>query len=332
MNFSKNQKGSLLILVLFSLIFLSLLALSVGYAVRQKMDGVRRLEARENLRLAAEAAVQQASLLLLEKGEGSYSALNQPWANNASLWKSAHIGAVDLSILARGKKGAADALYGLTDEDRKINLNHGSPRALQLIFENVAHVEKEDARRIVSAIRDWVDEDEDLNEGGAESQDYLSRNPAYGAKNGLFNDLQELLWIQGMTPEIFSKVKHFLTLDASSVNVNTASQEVLIAMGLNSNIASKIIQYRAGKDDQEGTADDGVFKSLDEIADVLSRTIYLNEADLKNLEYVLSQGFSVNSSFFNAEIDAQVNHRQSIKVNAILDDKGKVQRWHEDFF
>ncbi len=332
MNFSKNQKGSLLILVLFSLIFLSLLAFSVGYTVRQKMDVVRRFEARENLRLAAEAAVQQASLVLIEKGEGAYHALNQPWANNAPLWKNARIGAVELSILARGKKEDADAVYGLRDEDRKINLNRGLPRALQLIFENVAHVEKEEARRIVSAIRDWVDEDEDLNDGGAESKDYLNRQPPYGAKNAMMNDLQELLWVQGMTPEIFSKVKPYLTLDASSVNVNTASQEVLTAMGLSSSLAAKMIQYRAGKDHQEGTSDDGLFKSLDEVADVLSRTVYLNEADLKNLEYVLSQGFSVKSSFYNAEIDAHVNHRQSIKVNAVLDDKGKVQRWHEDFF
>ncbi len=328
----KNQKGSLLILVLFALTVLSLLAFSVGYTVRQKLLVVSRLEARENLRLAAGAAVQQASTVLAENGGGSYQSLNQFWSSNETLWKKAKIGNVEYSIMAQGAPDGPESVYGLTDEDRKINLNTAEPDHLQALFESVASVEKEQARRIVAAIKDWKDEDDDLNDGGAESKDYLRRNPAYDAKNEIFNDLQELLWVQGMTPEIFSKVKPYLTLDAAKVNVNTASQEVLTAMGLNSNIASKIISFRKGKDGQESTADDGVFKDLNEISEVLGRYIYLNEADTQSLNLIFSKGFSVNSTFYNAEVDAQVNQRQKIKVNAVLDGEGKVQRWHEEFF
>ena len=333
MKLLNNQKGSLLILVLFALVLLSLLAFSVGHTVQQKLNVVMRLEARENLRLAAGAAVKQASVLLSESGGGgSYQSLNQSWSNNEVLWKKATIGNSQYSITASGTPGDSEAIYGLTDEDRKINLNTAAPGPLQKLFEVAASVEREEARCIVAAIRDWIDEDEDLNDGGAESKDYSNRKPPYGSKNAIFNDLQELRWVQGITPEIFSKVAPYLTLDGSRVNVNTATQTVLTAMGLNSNIASKIISYRKGKDGKEGTADDGVFKDLAEISDVLSRSIFLNEADKQNLDSVFAAGFSVNSTFFNAAVDAQVNQRQKIKVNAVLDSAGRVHRWHEEFF
>jgi len=335
MQTTKNQNGSILILVLFALTTLSLLAFSVGYTVRQKMQVVKRLEAREKLRLAAGAAIQQASILMSEKIAalpGSYQALNQIWSSNPSLWKKARVGSVEYFMMARGKPEDQDAVYGLTDEDRKMNLNSAKPHVLQKLFEIAGGVEREEARRLVAAIRDWKDEDEDITDGGAESKDYLSRPSPYRSKNALFDHLQELLWVQGMNPEIFSRVKPYLTLDATKVNLNTASTTVMTAMGLSSTLADKVVLYRQGKDGKESTTDDGVFKSLAEAPDVLSRYIYLNEVDRQNIEATLASGFSVQATFFNAELEGHLDHQtQQIKVQAILDNTGKVIRWHEDF-
>ena len=330
----KNENGSLLILVLFALMTLSLLALSVGHTVRQKLLVVSHLEARENLRLAAEAAAQQASLLLSEKMEGSsYQSLNQSWANNESLWEKASIGSIQYSIIAQGDGDAASTIYGLIDEDRKINLNTAKPNVLQSLFQLAAGVESESARRIVASIQDWKDEDEDFHDGGAESKTYLNRQSPYRAKNALFNDLQELLWVEGISSEIFSQVKPFLTLDASQVNINTASKTVLTAMGFNANIASKIVLFRQGKDEKEGTDDDGFFSGLNEVSDVLSRYIFLNEADRQSLDSILSSGFSVSSTFFEAHIEAtSLHHKQKIKANVMMNSQGVIQRWHEEFF
>jgi type II secretory pathway component PulK len=150
----RNQKGSILILVLFALMTLSLLAFSVGYTVRQKLSVVTRLESREKLRLAAQAAVSQASVLLSEKigqAKGSYQSLNQSWAKNEPLWKQAKIGSVDYSVLARGSTGDPEAVYGLIDENSKINLNTAQPVVLHALFQGVTDLDNEGARRIVAA-------------------------------------------------------------------------------------------------------------------------------------------------------------------------------------
>ncbi len=331
----RNQKGSLLILVLFALVTLTLLAFSVGYTVRQKLQVIQRFEAREKLRLAAGAAVQQASVLISDKkgfSQNSYHSLNQSWSSNEGLWKKAHVGSVEYFVTAEGNPGDSEAVYGLTDEDRKINLNTAKPEFLQGLFEVAARVDSESARRIVAAIRDWKDEDDDLTDGGAESKDYLRLASPYRAKNAPFNDLQELLWVQGVTPDIFSKVKPYLTLDSDRVNLNTAPAVVLTAMGLSPALADKMIEFRKGKDGKESTADDGVFTNITEVPDVLSRYIYLNETDRQNLSSVLAAGFSVQATHFNVAFEGHLDHqKQQIRVNAVLDNTGRVIRWHEDF-
>ncbi len=330
----ENEKGSLLILVLFALMTLSLLAFSVGHTVRQKLLIASHLEARENLRLAAEAAAQQASLLISEKMANlSYQSLNQFWASNESLWEKASVGSIQYSIIAQTGKDAVPTIYGLIDEDRKINLNTAKPYILQSLFQLAAGLESEPARRIVASIQDWKDEDEDFHDGGAESKTYMNRHPPYSAKNALFNDLQELLWVEGISPEILSQVRPYLTLDASHVNINTASKTVLTAMGFNANIASKIVLFRQGKDEKEATSDDGFFSSLNEVSDVLNRYVFLNEADLQSLNSILSSGFSVSSTYFYAQIEASsLHHKQKIKANAMMNSQGGIQKWHEEFF
>ena len=329
----QNQKGSLLILVLFALMTLSLLAFSVGHTIQQKFLVASRLDSRENLRLAAEAAAKQVSQFLSEKGSGaSYHALNQMWAQNEGLWKKASLGSIEYSILA-STEGSSSAAYGLMDEDRKINVHSANATALQNLFVFAAGVEPESARRIVASIQDWRDEDEDFRDGGAESKTYLNRQSPYRAKNGLFNDLQELFWVEGITPEIFKKIKPYLTLDASLVNINTASQIVLKAMGMNDTIASKILTFREGQDQKIGTADDGVFTSLSEVPDKLERYIYLNEADRAALGSLLGSGFSVSSTCFFANIEAHLRYQNRRMVaHVVFNSDGVIQKWHEEFF
>lgn len=331
-NLLKNQNGSMLILVVFFLVTLSLLAFSAGYAARQKLQAVSRLEAREQMRLSADAAARKASAYVAERinvSDSAFHALNQDWANSES-WKNVSVGKTTCSIRASDGEPAA---YGLVDEDRKINLNTAQPQALQALFQISADVEREEARRIVAAIRDWIDADEDLNDGGAESKVYAQSKPPYRSKNAPFSRFEELLWVKGMSPGILARVEPYLTLDAKKVNLNTAAEPVLLAMGLDSVLVPKIILFRNGKDGKPGTADDGVFTNLNEVPDVLGRYIYLNDADKKSLSALFSSGFAVNSTVFRARIFVTLKHqKQMMKVDSIIDPKGGMRRWYEEFF
>jgi DNA uptake protein ComE-like DNA-binding protein len=55
---------------------------------------------------------------------------------------------------------------------------------------------------IADAILDWMDEDDEPREYGAEVDYYSSLDPPYAPKNGLLETVEELLLVRGVTPQL----------------------------------------------------------------------------------------------------------------------------------
>ncbi|MDX9755290.1 MAG: type II secretion system protein GspK [bacterium] len=85
-------------------------------------------------------------------------------------------------------------VYGLIDEASKLNLN----TATQEMLEGLPNMTPE----LAAAIIDWRDEDEDVTDGGAESQVYLMNDPPYNCKNAPFGSIFELRLVYGFTDEL----------------------------------------------------------------------------------------------------------------------------------
>jgi general secretion pathway protein K len=144
----------------------------------------------------------------------------------------------------------------ITDEEERINLNKlDAPQlsAQVLLSQLVAALgdkkyeflfEKEDSNRVkttptdvIIAMRDWIDEDETsstLNFSGQgepflrgfsdENGNYVKYDPAYRAKNGRFDSLDELYLIHGVNDRFMAAFKDRLTVypDVNSrLNINT---------------------------------------------------------------------------------------------------------------
>jgi type II secretory pathway component PulK len=146
--------------------------------------------------------------------------------------------------------------------------------------------------------------------------------------------LAELQWIKGLVPEIYQRIRPYVTLDSSGqVNLNTAPRVVLEALGLLPSLCDKIMAYRAGRDKVEGTADDQVFDDLSTVPRVLANGSYLDDNERSNFESVAQAGMlTLKSRFFSAQVIARLNHKaQSLRVLAVFDEKGVIKRWEESF-
>jgi DNA uptake protein ComE-like DNA-binding protein len=55
---------------------------------------------------------------------------------------------------------------------------------------------------VADAILDWLDEDDETREVGAEYDYYSSLDPPYAPKNGPFETVEELLLVRGVTPDL----------------------------------------------------------------------------------------------------------------------------------
>ena len=129
---------------------------------------------------------------------------------------------------------------------------------------------------IAAASVDWHDADSEIAFGnlGEEGRSYEALPRPYKCKNRPFDQVQELLLVKGMTPELFAQVKEFVTVYPKNdsqllVNFSTAPSLVLQALArsvtgsqTNTNLTDadsmvrKLLNFRLGFDGREATADD----------------------------------------------------------------------------
>lgn len=99
--------------------------------------------------------------------------------------------------------------YGLEDESTRLNMNilltadkliPNGGRTLLMALPGMELVETPE--EIADAIMDWIDEDDEPREYGAEYDYYQNLQPAYAPKNGPLDTVEELLLVRGITPEL----------------------------------------------------------------------------------------------------------------------------------
>lgn len=114
------------------------------------------------------------------------------------------------------------------------------------------------AQALTEAVTDWVDSNDEVDGlGGAESQYYAQAEPMGRPANGPMASPSELLWVKGMTREIYRALAPLVTVwpnEGSKLNVlnlNTASVQVLRSLGeikstepLNESEADFLLQAR----------------------------------------------------------------------------------------
>lgn len=287
----KKKSGAILIIALWILTIVTLLALGISFRVgiEMRLSGVfvSQIKVLEIAKAAVMRAIGEAMNDLLESGEaeeeGSVFSYAKPWALDEDLFRDVSIGdgSFTVSFEAQSSEDSEEreVYFGLEDEQARININavasiRPKNRAKKIIKTILGEdVDKDDKTIISGAIIDWLDKSEDegglseVSGGGAEDSYYESLDSPYTARDGFFRTPEELMLVRGMTPEIFRQITSKITVYGNGqVNINTASREVLLAIGnLGESFVDRIIEFRLGDDRTLGTEDDGVFEEVSEI-------------------------------------------------------------------
>ena len=88
------------------------------------------------------------------------------------------------------------------------------------------------ATAIAQAILDWRDPDHRTRPRGAEDQEYQEAGRPYGARDGLFESIDELQQVLGISPELYRRLAPDITVDCLNAGVEplAASPAVLAAI------------------------------------------------------------------------------------------------------
>lgn len=218
-----RRRGMLLPVTLVIVALLVLLSSSFAFMVRAHLGAVRAAEERLQARLAAEAGLQRVLLFLRTNRDDPAS-----WRSNNEVFRKQVVWTegMDLTSLpeaARIEPGtptwyysvvADDVLndeypslrYGLDDEAGKVNLNGpiDDPTYRSILVRLFAQFVPTgvDPESLVDALFDWRDSDDEPRPGGAETEIYAQREPPIRAKNADLDTVEELLLIEGFTPQI----------------------------------------------------------------------------------------------------------------------------------
>lgn len=191
--------------------------------------------------LAESGAAGGARLLQLALSDRSYTALSDRWATPLKLEDEA--GSLEITIGEESGKIDINALVQPNGEYEPFTL-----AALRRLGTRLKLPQE-----VWSAVADWIDADDLPRSGGAETPYYRTLNPPYSARNGKLMTLTELSLVKGITPELLGRLRPFLTTftdqagsPLSTVNINTASKEVLAALDdrIDERMAERILEER----------------------------------------------------------------------------------------
>lgn len=217
-----RQSGFALITVMLIVALVTIIASQLLYQQAlntQRSTNMLRMEQASSIVWGLENFIKEG--LLLDAKQTQSDHLNEQWA---------------LPLVSKGFEGS-DIRARLIDMQSMINLNN-----LQETDEDVRKTWQDIVKRylnlmnldpnLAEKITDWVDTDEELSPGGAESNFYLLKSPSYRAADKKMVLLDEIGLIDGVNFQIVRQQSQYLTAlpTLTQINVNTAPVNVLMSL------------------------------------------------------------------------------------------------------
>ncbi|MGL6073663.1 MAG: general secretion pathway protein GspK, partial [Fimbriiglobus sp.] len=209
------RKAYVLVAVLIVVVVLSLAAYRFTDSMTSEFAVAQRTSESAQTKAFATSGIHYAMGMLSDPNAMSGTLNNNPY-DNPSAFSAQTLGDTSgprsggrFSLISVGdtNNGTGESRYttryGVTDESAKININafmklDTTGKALYDALMKFPNMTEE----IADAIVDYVDSDDTARPAGAESSYYQGLNPAYRAKNGPVNSVDELLLVRGVTPQL----------------------------------------------------------------------------------------------------------------------------------
>lgn len=296
-----GRRGSILILVLFVLMVLSLVGVSFAYRAGLENRSANHRVINIQLRNQAASAVAVAMSRLVEN-VNEFDHRAEPWHTHRPIVVEGWLDVWERDL--NGQPADFVTEYQVIDEQGKVNILYASSEALETLGMTESQI---------ACLFDWMDDDDVERAEGAEDGFYLSGPKPYKCKNAPLEVLEELLAIKGISYADYlgEDLNHNRQLDASEddggvsmpnddadgrlklgwvdlltcfgdgrINLNTAPVQVLETLPLSDGAVDQIVGFRSFDADSSGELEEHVFTSAEDIGQLQG----LTDADVAVLE------------------------------------------------
>jgi general secretion pathway protein K len=234
-----------LFIVLWILAILMVTVLSFSFLTRTETHATLVFKETAARKFLAEAGIERAIFEIFYRRQNVNNAVTpegfEPWKADGTAYSD------------RVDKGSYTV--SIIGESGKLDINKSSGVLLKNLLLN-SGIKDDEADTIVDSLMDWKDTSGLSRPHGAGSSYYESLPIPYEVKGALFDTVEELLLVKGVTPAILygdssrKGIIAFLTVNSESglVDLNYAPKEVLMSIpGMSADMADAILQYRQGQ-------------------------------------------------------------------------------------
>jgi general secretion pathway protein K len=296
-----------------------LVATALEYNRRARFTLISTAAMRDSITLSQMAAsgVHVAmAMLIKDKSESNTDSLLEDWADASKIDEILQeipfeSGEISVKISDEMGKIQVNALVAFPDKNA-FNPDQLSlwDRFLNFMGDEEQLQDDSEPAAIINSVKDWLDSgDDDATTGlsGAEREYYQSLEPPYAPKNGPLTDLNELMLIKGISPELFygSEEKpgfsQFMTVYGVAgssesfsypgrININTAELPVLMAlMPLESeDLVEGLFEFRQealNKEEDHDFSSPGWYKEIPGLSDVnINKKLITTQSDIFRIE------------------------------------------------
>jgi general secretion pathway protein K len=206
----RRQGGFALVLVLWTLGFLSLLGTLLVATARQNTQRLGNLLDAAVTQAAAEAGLQQAIFRLLDSS-------NQRWGADGTL----HVIRFSAVVVE----------VRIEDDGGKVNPNIAPLELLQALMLQLG-VERGLAASLAGSILDWRGLTQGPTPPAAKAAQYAKAGRDYAPPSAPFESLDELSLVLGMSPDLLARLRPHLTLyTTADPDISTGDPVVAAALG-----------------------------------------------------------------------------------------------------
>lgn len=255
MKLGQRQRGSVLIIVLWTAVLLTILVTAMAAKVRLSAQTVMHNYA------ASAGWAQVMSAMNFAEAELQMRFMARPVGEIQPTDDEGAVREEDFRFNGQALELAYPLPEGVTvriyNHSGKINLNRIPRRMMQLLIENrlggVEEADPQEVAELLDAWGDWTDLNELAFLNGAEAEYYQSLDPPYSPRNNAQLDtVEELLHIRGFA-ELFEGVNLEAAFtvhgNRQGVNLNLATREAMqLLPGMTDELIELVLAYRERRD------------------------------------------------------------------------------------
>lgn len=224
----RSRRGVILPIVLVVIGLLALTMAGFVFFVRAELAGTSALTDGHQARLVVDSALEEVVGYLRIDQHNFGQWFDRPdLFKHTLIWSSAYVREEDplrevtsrreylrdqvvpipawrYSLVGRSISDVPETMrFGITPEAGKLNLNVAAEEQIRGLFSPLlVELQIENPEELIASFLDWVDEDDEVRDGGAESEYYNTLEPPFDAKNGPLDSVEELLLIKGFNAAV----------------------------------------------------------------------------------------------------------------------------------